>query len=70
MTQKQQILNHLRKGPITTWKAMNLYGVMRLSERIRELSADGHNIEIDYPRIKTRHGRTRVAWYWLVEEAV
>jgi len=28
------------------------------------------HIEIDYPRIKTRHGWTRIARYWLVEEAV
>jgi len=70
MTQKEQILKHLRKGPITTWKAMNLYGVMRLSERIRELGYDGHDIEVERIRIKTRHGWTRIARYWLVREAV
>jgi len=41
MTQKQQILNHLRKGPITTWKAMQLYGVPPWLDSDRPVLAGG-----------------------------
>lgn len=44
-TQKARILNHLRtRGAITTLLAFRLYQSCRLSERIRELEADGHLI--------------------------
>lgn len=68
MSQKQTLLAALRKGPVTTWKATTELGIMRASERIRELAADGYRIEVDYPQVKTRHGKTKVARYWLIEE--
>jgi hypothetical protein len=44
-TQKQQVLKHLREhGYITTFIAFKRYAITRLSERIRELEADGHVI--------------------------
>jgi uncharacterized small protein (DUF1192 family) len=41
------ILKHLRRKPITPIDALNLYGCFRLSARIMELRADGHNIHTE-----------------------
>lgn len=45
MNQKQAIIKYLKthRAGITTWTGFEL-GVTRLSERIRELEADGHKI--------------------------
>lgn len=41
-TQKRQVLRHMKsRGSITTFIAFDRYLVTRLSERIRELEADG-----------------------------
>lgn len=45
MSQKDRILNHLKKRPITGLQAMRLYGCMRLAARIYELRSAGHDIE-------------------------
>ena len=47
-TQKQRILDKLNKdGEVSSvWAAHNY--ILRLSERARELKADGHNIETFY----------------------
>lgn len=45
MTQKEQVLHHMRnRGSITTLIATKRYQCFRLSERIRELERDGHLI--------------------------
>lgn len=45
LTQKQAVLKHLReRGSITTLIAFQKYQLCRLSERIRELEADGYII--------------------------
>lgn len=60
MTQKQQILNHLRyRGSLTTLVATKRYNICRLSERVRELIDDGHFIS--RPRIK-KNGRSITAY--------
>lgn len=44
-TQKQLVIRHMRQfGSITTLLAFKLYGVCRLSERVRELERDGNLI--------------------------
>ncbi len=44
-SQNERILAHLYTGePITTLVAFRRYRICRLSERIRELKARGHNI--------------------------
>ena len=44
-TQKVRLLKYLNKHKsITTMQAMSQLGIMRLSERIRELEADGVKI--------------------------
>jgi hypothetical protein len=45
LTQKQQVLKHMRQhGSITTLVASDKYRICRLSERIRELERDGYLI--------------------------
>jgi len=44
MTQKQTLVKHLKRKPITTLEATFKYRICRLSERIRELEADGYSI--------------------------
>lgn len=54
MSQKQRILKYLKNHKrITQWSAIEL-GVLRLSERIRELEADGVNI-VHVPLTKDGH---------------
>lgn len=49
--QARAILAHLAAGQnINQLLALNAYGVMRLSERIREIKAAGYNIETRYER--------------------
>ncbi len=44
MTQNDQILKHLKKGPITPMEALTDYGCFRLAARINDLKNAGHNI--------------------------
>jgi len=45
MSQKERILEHLKKGnSLTTASAVDLFKIYRLSERIRELEKLGHVI--------------------------
>jgi hypothetical protein len=63
-TQKQLVLRHMEQhGYITTFIAFKRYYITRLSERIRELEEDGHDIA--KPRA-TRGGKT-YSVYSLVE---
>lgn len=45
MSQSLQILNHLKRQPITPIEALNQYGCMRLAARINQLRYQGHLIE-------------------------
>jgi hypothetical protein len=47
MTQNDQILKHLKNGPITPMEALNDYGCFRLASRINDLKNAGHNIVTD-----------------------
>ena len=45
MTQKEQVLAHLKKhGSITSWDAIIEYGITRLSGVIYKLKKDGYKI--------------------------
>lgn len=49
MTQKQTVLEHLRKrGSITAYEAIMDHNVFRLSARIHELIQEGHPIEAEW----------------------
>ncbi len=46
MTQKEQVLHHLKhKGPITSWEAIMEYGITRLSAWICVLRQEGYQIK-------------------------
>lgn len=69
-TQNDDILRHLktRKG-ITSFDAINKYGVTRLSARIFELRDRGYNIiNIDREVIDRRGKKIRFVEYRLVKE--
>lgn len=58
MNQKTALLNYLkrnRKG-ITQWSAAEQLGILRLSERIRELEAEGHVIHRQREHAIGRYG--------------
>jgi hypothetical protein len=44
MSQCTDILEALRRGPITPLEALKDYGCLRLAARIEELRSDGHTI--------------------------
>ena len=49
MTQKEEVLNHLKKhGEITSWDAIWEYGITRLAEWIRRLREEGYDIESEW----------------------
>ncbi len=46
MTQKEQVLHHLKQQKtITSWEAIQDYGITRLSAWIHELKKDGYVIK-------------------------
>lgn len=45
MTQQQQIFNHLQSKPITGLEAWKEYAVYRLSEMIRRIINQGHEVK-------------------------
>lgn len=66
-SQKRKILNLLEaRAEVTPLSALEFAGCLRLSERIRELKADGYKIDTDMVRLK--NGK-RVASYKLAEAA-
>ena len=57
-----------RHSGITTFQAMNELGILRLSERIRELEASGKKINRFRVTVKNRFGEDcRVVKYCLVK---
>jgi len=57
MKQYDLILNHLKEhGTITTWEAIQEYGVTRLSEFIRQIRQN-YNITDEWVGTTNRYGR-------------
>ena len=65
MTQDAIVLKHLQeRGSITALSAVNDYGILRLSERIRELKAAGYEIDSTTETGLNRYGaKTRYTRY-------
>ena len=61
MSQKQEILNHLRTiGPITPLQALHRYRVMRLAPRIKEIRNSGYLVLTNMKRrTDKRTGRVK-----------
>lgn len=57
MTQIEKVLRHLQKfGSITTWEAIQQYGITRLSDKIFRLRKKGININSETKFAKNRFG--------------
>ena len=70
MTQNEHILRHMRDyGSITQADAATEYGCYRLSARIYDLKAAGHQIVKETVTGKNRYGEsTSYARYYIAEE--
>ena len=56
-TQKDRVLDHLKEqGTITSWEAIQNYGITRLSEYIRQLRLDGYMIASNWTENINRYG--------------
>lgn len=70
MTQTQIVLKHLQTyGKITSWEAIEEYGITRLGSRIYDLRKEGYQIKSRSETVKTRLGnKTNIAVYELEAE--
>ena len=67
MNQQTQVLNHLKKEPLTPLVALRKYGTLRLSAIVFNLRNDGHNIKTDMVKVGTRNKPKYVAQYSLLK---
>lgn len=59
MTQEKLVLRHLEDfGSITTWEAIQEYGITRLSDKIYILRNKGIHIESENITVKNRYGNS------------
>ena len=67
MTQNARLLNFLESHPegITSLEAFNALGCTRLSERVRELTALGYDIDKEWITVPTRDRPAHVVRYAL-----
>lgn len=67
MTQCEKIIRVLEdSGSITSWEAMQEFGIMRLASRINDLKKAGYNIDREMIKSTNRYGETvRYAKYTL-----
>ena len=57
MSQKERILNHLKRyGSITSWESFEMYGATRLSAIIYNLKKDGYEFNEEWIKRKNRFG--------------
>ena len=68
-TAKDRVLDHLEEhGTITSWEAIQNYGITRLSEYIRQLRCDGYMIASNWTENINRYGdKVRYVIYELKE---
>ena len=65
-TQTKQILQWIRKNPITPMEALQFIGSFRLAARIKDLRDEGHNIHTEMVTIDDNGAR--IASYSLIKE--
>lgn len=57
-TQCDMILNHLQtRGALTSFEAMELYGIGRLASRVNDLRARGYAIKTENRQAVNRYGK-------------
>ena len=71
INQNDRIIRHLKDyKTITSWEAIQEYGVTRLSARIRDIKDMGYNIDSEWMYDINRYGesvkykRYELVWYW------
>ena len=64
MSKTDQVLMHLKKKPITSWEAINLYRATRLADIVFKLKQRGHNIVT----WMINDGEVRFARYYLIKD--
>lgn len=64
MSKTNQVLMHLKKKPITSWEAINLYRATRLADIVFKLKQRGHNI-VTY---MVNDGSVGFARYYLIKD--
>lgn len=69
INQCARVIRHLQDhGSITSWEAMQEYGIMRLASRISELKAQGYPIKTEWVTDKNRYGeKVRYVKYVLIK---
>jgi hypothetical protein len=65
MTQTAQILEMLKRGPVTAMDALNTCNCFRLAARIKDLRDAGHEIETE---TRTLDNKKTIAVYHLKEK--
>lgn len=69
MTQTEQLLARLRRGPVEPLIALEELGIYRLGARIFDLKAAGHVIETELIPVTNRNGgMSRYARYTLKDK--
>lgn len=67
MSQQTQVLNHLKKEPLTPLVALKKYGTLRLAALIFNLRDEGHNIKTDIVNVGSKRNVKYVAKYSLLK---
>ena len=65
-TQTKQILQWMKKNPITPMEALQFIGSFRLAARIKDLRDEGHDIHTEM--VLMDESDTRIASYSLIKE--
>lgn len=67
MSQQTQVLNHLKKEPLTPLVALRKYGTLRLAALIFNLRDEGHNINTKIVNVGSKKNPKFVAEYSLLK---
>lgn len=67
MNQQTQVLNHLKKEPLTPLVALRKYGTLRLAALIFNLRDEGHNIKTTMVNVGNKKNPKVVAQYSLIK---
>jgi hypothetical protein len=67
MSQQTEVLNHLKKEPLTPLVALKKYGTMRLAALIFNLRDEGHNINTRIVNVGSQRNPKYVAQYSLIK---
>jgi hypothetical protein len=67
MSQQTQVLNHLKREPLTPLVALRKYGTLRLAALVYNLKDEGHNIVTERVNVGTKNSPKFVAKYSLIK---